>query len=109
MSIWKHGQWPTKVATERNTSKPTQQLPSPRCEQDAGRVIRYSKVRDFWFHDLRQTFATWYMMNDGDRYEIAKLSGHANIKMTDRCAKLAREHISRTGDTAKLMWGCLGQ
>lgn len=71
-------------------------------------LLKCAKIRDFWFHDLRHTFASWYMMNGGDLYELAKLLGHANIKMTERYAKLAREHISRTGDTARVMWGMLG-
>ncbi|WP_373694173.1 tyrosine-type recombinase/integrase [Edaphobacter paludis] len=45
-------------------------------------------MHDFWFPDLRHTFASWYMMNGGDLYELAKLLGHANIKMTERYAKL---------------------
>ena len=31
------------------------------------------------FHDLRHTFASWYMMNGGDLYELAKILGHSNI------------------------------
>jgi site-specific recombinase XerD len=56
---------------------------------------------------LRYTFASWYMMNGGDLYELAKLLGHANIKMTERYAKLGKAHIAKTGDTAKLIWGLL--
>jgi hypothetical protein len=44
------------------------------------------------------------MMNGGDLYELAKLMGHANIKMTERYAKLGRAHITRTGTTAKVIW-----
>jgi len=40
------------------------------------------------------------MMNGGDLYELAKLLGHANIKMTERYAKLGRAHITKTGNTA---------
>jgi site-specific recombinase XerD len=29
------------------------------------------------------------MMNGGDLYELAKILGHSNIKMTERYAKLA--------------------
>jgi site-specific recombinase XerD len=47
------------------------------------------------------------MMNGGDLYELAKLLGHANIKMTERYAKLARKHIAKTGDTAKVIWSML--
>ncbi|HTR34888.1 MAG TPA: hypothetical protein VMH80_03230 [Bryobacteraceae bacterium] len=37
-------------------------------------------------------------------YELAKILGHSNIKMTERYAKLARSHIARTGSTAREMW-----
>ena len=32
-------------------------------------------IEDFRFHDLRHTFASWYMMNGGDLYELAKILG----------------------------------
>jgi site-specific recombinase XerD len=44
------------------------------------------------------------MMNGGDLYELAKILGHSNIKMTERYAKLGREHITRTSSTAKVIW-----
>jgi len=44
------------------------------------------------------------MMNGGDLYELAKILGHSNIKMTERYAKLARRHIAKTGSTAREMW-----
>jgi site-specific recombinase XerC len=56
------------------------------------------------WHDLRHTFASWYMMNGGDLYELAKILGHSNIRMTERYAKLGKTHIARTGDTARGMW-----
>ena len=59
-------------------------------------------IEDFRFHDLRHTFASWYMMNGGDLYELAKILGHSNIKMTERYAKLGRQHIARTIHTG---WG----
>jgi integrase len=59
------------------------------------------RAEDFRFHDLRHTFASWYMMNGGDLYELAKILGHSNIKMTERYAKLARQHIARTSGTAR--------
>ena len=43
----------------------------------------------------------------GDLYELAKLLGHANIKMTERYAKLARAHITKTGNTARVIWTML--
>jgi integrase len=70
-------------------------------------LLKRAKIQNFWFHDLRHTFASWYMMNGGDLYELAKLLGHANIKMTERYAKLGGAHITRTGTTAKVIWNMM--
>src|SRR5580700_11504673 len=51
-------------------------------------LLERAAIRDFRFHDLRHTFASWFMMNGGDLYELAKILGHSNIKMTERYAKL---------------------
>jgi integrase len=61
-------------------------------------------IRDFRFHDLRHTYASWFMMLGGDLYALAKILGHSNIKMTERYAKLARKHIARTGGTVRELW-----
>jgi integrase len=68
-----------------------------------------SLSEDFRFHDRRHTFASWYMMNGGDLYELAKILGHSNIKMTERYAKLAKDHIARTGTTARELWKLMGE
>lgn len=44
------------------------------------------------------------MMNRGDLYELAKILGHSNIKMTEQYAKLGKEHIVGIGNTAGAMW-----
>jgi len=49
------------------------------------------------------------MMNGGDLYELAKILGHSNIKMTERYAKLARNHITKTGSTAREIWKLMEQ
>ena len=71
-------------------------------------LLKRAKIRNFRFHDLRHTFASWYMMNGGDLYELAKILGHSNIKMTERYAKLGRAHMAKTGGTAREMWKLLG-
>jgi len=48
-----------------------------------------ARIQNFWFHDLRRTFASRYMMNGG-LYELAKMLGHSNIKVTRHYAKLGR-------------------
>ena len=67
-------------------------------------ILEVAGINQFRFHDLRHTFASWYMMNGGDLYELAKILGHSNIKMTERYAKLAKAHIAKTGSTAREMW-----
>ncbi len=78
-----------------------------RLEASFEDLLERAEIRDFRFHDLRHTFASWYMMNGGDLYELAKILGHSNIKMTERYAKLGRQHIARTGSTAREMWKLL--
>ena len=75
-----------------------------RVDKSFGTILELAGIEDFRFHDLRHTFASWYMMNGGDLYELAKILGHANIKMTERYAKLAKSHIAKTGNTAREMW-----
>ena len=75
-----------------------------RVEGSFETVLELAGIRDFRFHDLRHTFASWFMMNGGDLYELAKILGHSNIKMTERYAKLAKDHIARTGNTAREIW-----
>jgi len=78
-----------------------------RVEESFDDLLERAGIKDFRFHDLRHTFASWYMMNGGDLYELAKILGHSNIKMTERYAKLAKHHIARTSNTAREMWKLL--
>jgi len=41
------------------------------------------------FHDLRHTFASHWMMNDGSLYRLRDILGHSTIKMTEHYAHLA--------------------
>jgi integrase len=67
-------------------------------------ILDEAGITGFRFHDLRHTFANWHMMNGGDLYDLAKILGHSNLKMTERYAKLAKSHIAQTGSTARVIW-----
>jgi integrase len=75
-----------------------------RVEGSFETILEMAGITDFRFHDLRHTMASWYMMNGGDLYELAKILGHSNIKMTERYAKLGKQHIASTGSTAREIW-----
>ena len=60
--------------------KPGAKSGRQRVDRSFKAALRMAGIEDFRFHDLRHTFASWYMMNGGDLYELAKVLGHANIK-----------------------------
>jgi len=51
-----------------------------RVEHSFATLLKLAGIEGFRFHDLRYTFASWYMMHGGDLYELAKILGHSNIK-----------------------------
>lgn len=46
------------------------------------------------FHDLRHTFASWYMMKNDDIWELMRILGHADIQTTQKYAHLSSIHKS---------------
>ena len=78
-----------------------------RVDKSFETILNMAGIEDFRFHDLRHTFASWYMMNGGDLYELAKILGHSTIAMTQRYAKLGKAHIARTSNTAREMWSLI--
>jgi site-specific recombinase XerD len=71
--------------------------------------LERADIANFRFQDLRHTFASWFMVNGGDLYELAKILGHSDIKITERYANLARQHIAGTGSTAREIWKLMEQ
>src|ERR1700722_11071525 len=71
-----------------------------RVDKSFEAILNMAEIENFRFHEIRHTFASWYMMNGGDLYELAKILGHCTIKMTERYAKLAR-CISRGPETRR--------
>jgi integrase len=78
-----------------------------RADKSFADLLDRADIREFRFHDLRHTFASWYMMSGGDLYELSKLLGHSNIKMTERYAELAQAHIVKTGSVSREIWSKL--
>jgi integrase len=56
-------------------------------------AVRRAKLEDFHFHDLRHSFASHYMMRGGGLYDLQKILGHSDVKMTARYAHLSPQHL----------------
>ncbi len=56
-------------------------------------AVTEAKLDDFHFHDLRHSFASWYIMGGGNPVALQRILGHADRKMTDRYTHLAPDHL----------------
>jgi len=56
-------------------------------------VARAQKIPDFTFHDLRHTYASWYVQGGGDLYRLQLILGHKSPTMTQRYAHLSVDHL----------------
>lgn len=58
------------------------------------KALRAAGIHSFRFHDLRHTFASWFMMKGGNIYTLQKLLGHSSVVMTMRYAHLSQGHLA---------------
>ena len=77
------------------------------CDQEGVPLDAHHLYRDFHssqkragfkrlirFHDLRHTFASHFMMNGGNIYDLQKILGHASLEMTQRYAHMSPDHLA---------------
>jgi len=57
-------------------------------------AVARAKIKNFRFHDLRQTFCSWLAIRGVPLTAIQKLAGHASIKMTLRYAHLSPRYLA---------------
>jgi site-specific recombinase XerD len=51
------------------------------------------------FHSLRHTFASWLVQRSVSIYEVSKLLGHSDLKVTQIYAHLKQENLENAVDT----------
>lgn len=77
------------------------------CNEEGTPVDAHHLYRDFQiaqkragftklirFHDIRHTFASHFMMNGGNIYDLQKILGHTTLEMTQRYAHMSPAHLA---------------
>ena len=57
-------------------------------------ALKKAGIKDFRFHDLRHTWASWHRQAGTSTDELKDLGGWKSRVMVDRYAKFATEHIA---------------
>jgi integrase len=57
-------------------------------------IITAARIKDFRFHDLRHTCASYLAMNGASSTEIAEVLGHKTLDMVKRYAHLSQGHTA---------------
>jgi integrase len=74
-------------------TKPTQHKPIA-IENIFKAALKSAQIKNFRFHDLRHSAASYLVMAGVDMRTVAEILGHSDLKMTQRYAHLSREHVS---------------
>lgn len=70
--------------------------------RDFRKFLKKAKVKtQYRFHDIRHTFASHFMMNGGNIYDLQKILGHTSLEMTQRYAHLAPEHLVQAANIVR--------
>ena len=56
-------------------------------------ALRKAKITDLHFHDLRHTYASRLVSDGVDLYTVKTLLGHKTMRMTERYAHVADDHL----------------
>jgi len=70
------------------------------------RTLAKLSIPDFHFHDLRHTFASYFMMRGGRITDLQQILGHSDLKLTQRYAHLSPEYLQRS---MQIIQGAFGQ
>lgn len=58
-------------------------------------ALEASEIDHLRFHDLRHTAASWLVAAGVPLYEVSRILGHSSIRMTERYAHFAPDHLRR--------------
>jgi hypothetical protein len=70
--------------------------PLNRCTNRAWRAAKQrAGIKDFRWHDLRHTWASWHVQNNTGLAELKDLGGWASMACVERYAHMSRERIGK--------------
>jgi integrase len=77
---------------------PDTDLPYGDIKNAFNRACKNAEIKDFHFHDLRHTFASYLVMGGQDITTVKELLGHKTLTMTLRYSHLAPSHKVKAVD-----------
>ncbi len=66
------------------------------------KALERAQIKDFKWHDLRHTYASWLVMNGVSLDTVKQLLGHKSINTTLRYAHLSSEHLRNAVEKVEL-------
>lgn len=70
-----------------------------------GKVLNRAGIKDFRWHDLRHTWASWHVQAGTPLNVLQELGGWSDYKMVLRYAHLAPEHLAYHAANIGTFWG----
>jgi integrase len=58
-------------------------------------ALKRAGIKDFRWHDLRHTWASWHVQSGTPLHVLQELGGWSDYKMVQRYAHLTHEHLAR--------------
>lgn len=92
------------ILTSRKGSHPIfvftyKNKPVSRCNNHAWRKALFrAGIKDFRWHDLRHTWASWHVQNGTSLQELQQLGGWSSFEMVLRYAHLSSDHLRHAAD-----------
>ncbi|TDH58044.1 site-specific integrase [Dankookia rubra] len=67
-------------------------------------ACRRARITGLRWHDLRHTFASWFIQSGGDLYHLSRILGHSTVQMTTRYSHLRTQDIHIAMERAAQNW-----